>query len=149
MSGSNSKKEAESFVIFVRLFLGYFCLILMFGFVILTVQSSIEEKKIRYRISDKSFDKMELLESLHEVNNQINRLESYQRITKLVEQELPMLCPPAYPAVELKVQGLEMRGESTISSIDLNAREGIITRLHRKWKYAQNKIWNWIRSFVE
>ncbi len=149
MRKAGKQKECESAVTVLRLTLGYLCLILLFGFVILAVQASIEEKKIRYEFGDKNLIKMKLLDEVREIENQINRLESHYRIAGLLDEHMPMLGPANAPAIELEVPGLTQVTDQAYRKAILAENQSWIRQIREEWQTVRARAWNWLRSWVE
>ncbi|RJP34258.1 MAG: hypothetical protein C4527_03145 [Candidatus Omnitrophota bacterium] len=144
-----TKGEQVYAVVVVRLFLGYICLILLFSAVILTVQASIEEKEIRYRVGERNFEKIDLLHQLSELDNQINRLESLQRISGLIEENIPMLGPAGAPAIELKVPGLTRYKGIEHPAPYFEENQRFTVRLRRQWQATMEHARNQLRDWME
>ncbi|MEW6236172.1 MAG: hypothetical protein AB1656_12365 [Candidatus Omnitrophota bacterium] len=141
--------DYRSMVPHVRGIIGYFCVIAIFGCISLIVHASLEEKKIRYRMTEKNFEKMRLLEEIRQLNNRIGELESYQRIAGLIQEQLPQLGPPRNPAVELAAPGLR----SGIGFSDYlpmpPEKEGFFDGLRRGWDMTRKETRSWLQSLVE
>jgi len=133
----------------VRGIIGYFCVIAMFGCISLIVHASLEEKKIRYRMTEKNIEKMRLLEEIRKLNNRIGERESYQRIAGLIEEKLPQLGPPRNPAVELAVPGLRS-GIGTSDYLPMPPeKEGFFDGIRRGWELTRKETQRWLQSLVE
>lgn len=133
----------------VRYFIGYFCLVAFFGVVILIVHASMEVKRLGYESAKRISTKIDLIDELRQVENRIGELESYNRISALIDTHLPALGPPQHPAIELHVRGLEER-DGVPESPDLPKPDNSILNTARKhWKETKQTIQKWLIDLVE
>lgn len=115
MAKRRERDDYYSAIPIVRVALGYLCLLVLFGTVILLVQASIEINKARYYIGELNRDKFRLMDELRSLDNKIRALEGYERIASIVSEELPELGPPQYPAIVIEVVGLTDMGARPIA----------------------------------
>jgi hypothetical protein len=141
--------ERENLVYVVRGFLGYLCLIILFGGVILIVQASMEVKRIRYQLTDANLAKVTLLEELQKLDNRISEMERYSRIAEMVSGAMPLLGPPRHPAIELVVPGLQKRSGPPETPVDLLQDHSPLARLRDGWKSLRETVHGWLRSIIE
>ncbi len=147
--GRKKRSDDRQFVPIVRSIISYLCVIALFGSVTLIVHASLMEKKIRYLMTDRIFEKMELLDEKRKVNNQIAELESYQRISGLIEERLPHLGPPRYPAIEISVQGLRSNA-ATLDHPPLNLEdEGWMEQFRRRWNQVEEELKEGLKTLVD
>lgn len=142
-------EEPDSLVYVVRGFLGYLCLIILFGGVILIVQASMEVKRIRYQLTDANLEKMNLLEELRKVENKVNELERYNRIAEKIGSALPQLGPPRHPAIELAVPGLQKRSGPPETPDTLLQDNSPLAKLRNGWQKLRETLRGWMYGLVE
>lgn len=142
-------EEPDSLVYVVRGFLGYLCLIILFGGVILIVQASMEVKRLRYQLTDANLEKMDLLEALRKVDNQISELERYSRIAEKVSSAMPQLGPPRHPAIELATPGLQKRSGPPETPFDLLQDNSPLAKLRNGWQAVRESARGWLRALIE
>lgn len=100
-------------------------------------------------MTDRNFEKMELLDEIRKINNQIAELESYQRISGLIEKRLPHLGPPRYPAIEISVQGLRSNTD-TFDHPPLNLDDdGWLEQFRRRWNQVEEELKKGLKNLVE
>ncbi len=145
----NRTDEFDSLINVTRGFLGYLCLIILFGGVILIVQSSMEVKRIRYSLTIAYEEKKELLDQLSKLDNRIGELERYSRIAERIETILPHLGPPRRPAIELKVDGLVGRAGIPGAPSVLLKDESPLANMRKGWQNLRQSTYKWLRGLVE
>jgi hypothetical protein len=123
------KNDYEPLIPYVRGFIGYLWIVVSFGCITLLVQSSLEEKEIRYQLGEKNSIKMDLQDRIRQVQNEITELERYERIAQLVDEKLPQLGPPSHPAIEIPVAGLHVRSGIPEFQIPLREKDHWINRM--------------------
>jgi len=141
--------ETDHLVPMVRGIISYFCVITIFGCVSLVVHASMMEKRIRYSMTDKNFEKMRLLDELRKIDNQIGELESYSRISNLIEDQLPFLGPPRHSAIDIAVPGLRSHTEFSDWAIPEYHSDSFIDQFRYGWKEMQRKFRAGLQSLVE
>lgn len=142
-------EEQEHLVYVVRGFLGYLCLIILFGGVILIVQAAMEVKRIRYQLTDANIEKMTLLEELRKIDNRISEMERYSLIAEKVSAALPQLGPPRHPAIELAVPGLQKQSGLPGAPVDLLQDHSPLAKLRDKMQFLRETVHGWLRSAIE
>jgi len=145
----NRTDEFDSLINVTRGFLGYLCLIILFGGVILIVQSSMEVKRIRYSLTISYKEKKELLVQLSKLDNRIGELEQYSRIAERIETSLPHLGPPRRPAIELKVDGLMGRSGILDAPHVLLQDESPLANMRKGWHNFRQSTDKWLRGLVK
>lgn len=145
----SSSDECQNAVKVVRAFFGYIWLITFFGCVILLVQASLEEKRIRYEMGKKNREKLDLLDEHRRYDIQIKELESYSRISALVETQLPQLGPPQKPAIEIKVPGLRSQTGFPDSGRPAVQDPGFLRRMRDRWRQFEASAWQKLRDLIE
>ncbi len=145
----NRTDEFDSLINVTRGFLGYLCLIILFGGVILIVQSAMEVKRIRYSLTVAYEEKKELLVQLSKIDNRIGELERYSRIAERIETSLPHLGPPRRPAIELKIDGLVGRSSIPGAPSVLLQDESPLANMRKGWQNFRQSTYKWLRGLVE
>jgi len=140
--------ESENAVKVVRAFFGYIWLIVFFGCVILLVQASLEEKRIRYRMGEQNIRKIGLLDEIRRCDNRIKELENFNRIAMLTETQLPQLGVPKKPAIELTVPGLRNRTGFPKAVKPIPRDRGFLRGLRDRWRHIENETRQWMRELV-
>ena len=149
MSRRRVRKDVEASIPVVRGLIVYLWLLILFGSVILIVQASMEEKKIRYRLTDRNSEKKDLLEEIRKVDNRIAELESYRRIGDLVEEQLPYLGPPRHPAIVIAVPGLTSPNLGNVKMVYVFEDRSWLTRFRQQWKKSQLQVMDYLQSLIE
>ena len=145
----NTQNSYESAIPYVRGIILYLCLLTLFGGVILIVQAGMEEKRIRYQLTERIKDKRQLMEQVKKLDNRINGLESFSRISSLVENRLPHLSPSQYPAIVIQVPGLTLDNRENLPQISLMEDNSWVSRFRIQWRKMEEKIQNHLKRMVE
>ncbi|MDX9752379.1 MAG: hypothetical protein RBU29_00355 [bacterium] len=136
--------DYESLIPYVRGFITYLWIVTVFGCVILLVKGSMEETDIQYQMGDKYLEKRKLLSDIQKVDNKIAQLERFERIGVLLEEQLPQLGPPKYPAVELPVEGLRNPKDLRASYPPDEMSENIFSHIRNQavdvWTTARDQV---------
>jgi len=141
--------EYESLIHAARGLIGYLCLIILFGGVILIVQAAMEVKRIRYQMTDAYIEKIRLLDELRIIDNRIAELERYSLIAERISATLPYLGPPRHPAIELEVPGLQTRTGPPEAPLDLLADRSTLAWMRNGWHTMRQNVRDWLRSLIE
>lgn len=139
------RSDIAGMVPMVRMMMLYLCILASFGTIILVVQASIEQKRIRYRIGELTSQKVELLEELRELDNRILWLERHEHVANVVSEKMPELGPPQHPAIELQVAGLTSYGNRPVSPNIQIQHTGILAELRRNWNALQTQMRGWLQ----
>lgn len=134
---------------YVRGVIVYLCILSMFGCVILLVQAGMEEKRIRYEISNRIGDKRELLNEVRKLDNRIAELESFERIAGLVEKEFPELKPPQHPAISIGVDGLLASNKTVQRKQVIYQDDSFLGNARRKWRDMEHDMYQYLNSLVD
>ncbi len=149
MARERSKTKETMAVPMTRGLILYVWLIVMFGCVLLIAHTSIQEKEIRLQIGSRYKEKKELIDEIERLDVEIQKLESYSRIAKLVEERIPALGHPQYMAIELRVPGLrEADGYPSSDSLILEDRS-MMGRFRRSWGSLEESVNHWLQAWVE
>ncbi len=140
MNRANNKSDYERIIPVIRGTLSYLCLVALFGCITLIVQVALEEKKIRYQMTDLNFVKLELMKEIRDLDNRISELERYQRIAGLIEEELPQLGPPRHRVIELEVPGLKSENAFSDPTVYRREEKDFLGRMRDAWKSMQEGV---------
>lgn len=147
--GASNRHEDRAAVNAVRGLIVYLCLLATISSVILTVQASMEEKKIRYLLTDMNKTKKDLLDRLRKAENRIAELERYERVASLAESELPHLGPPRHPAIEIRTPGLS---NAPMGSMPMEYRfedQSWMARFRSRWREMEKAAGEYFLSWIE
>ncbi|MGC9326839.1 MAG: hypothetical protein ACP5I1_04325 [Candidatus Hinthialibacter sp.] len=142
-------EEHEHLLAMARGFLIYLCLIIFFGGVIMIVHAAMEVKRVRYRLTEAYYEKMNLLKELRKVNNEISELERYDLIAKRIDEALPYLAPPRRPAIELKTPGLQMQPTWPETPAALLQDNSPMAKVRLGWRRLQENMRTWFQTLIE
>ncbi len=146
---ASHEKEFDPLKIPIRCFIGYFCLIAFFACVILTVQASMESKRMGYESAQLIHKKIQLIDELQRIENRISHLERYKRVSQLLEEHLPHLGPPQHPAIAIGVPGLQERSGLPESMPFPPDDRGIIDQARKQWQAMREEAYKWMTKLVE
>jgi hypothetical protein len=134
---------------YVRGVIAYLCILSLFGCVILMVQAGMDEKRIRYDITDQIGVKRELLNENRKLDNRIAELERFERIAMLVEEEFPDLKPPQHPAISIGVDGLLASTKGYQRKPVVYQDDSWLGNARRKWRDMEHDVYQYLNSLVE
>lgn len=135
-------------IITVRIILGYLCLVVIFGTILLMVQSSIEVKSASYRKLEMAIERNRLNDDIRHLDRQIMYMERYDRIESMLDEHLPFLGKPVYPAIEIPVDGLTEYGNRPVAPAEWGQRNWF-SRMRNGIDIATDQVQRWMRALVE
>lgn len=150
MARRNKEIYAEDNTVqYVRGVIVYLCILCLFGSVILLVQAGMEEKRVRYNITDRITEKRILLSDIRKLDNRIAEMESFERIAEKVKEHFPDLKPPQHPAISIGVEGLSTNSRATQRIPNVYEDKSWLGNLRHKWRGLEQQVQDYLNHLVE